>query len=565
MAKTTVGAEVQVEYKSVGDMRKAIKEATGDVIRMQEQFGATSKEALAAAKRVTDLKDRIKDATEIADLFDPGNKFKALGNTVMVAANGFTALQGAMGLLGVESAEVEKQLLKVQSAMALTQSLSAIADSGKDFGRLAAMIKGPVVAAFTTLKGALMAVGIGLFTSAIALLVTNFDKIKAVIYETFPALEGLFENMDRIKQIAMGVGNAILKFVLTPAKTMIKIIQGDFSGAMEELKNGYNVVKNFREGEAKEIESQAQEKEAARQEELRKQAEHNKKILEQQAAAAERLRQQRQQAEMQYTQWLEQERERQLKLTMNSFEKELFEFRKKYDEQLAIAKKYGFDVSQLNALRLAEGLRIVNEETKENKKSLDIRLNDFKAFLPQQATLTSTLTANDVQHTKERVSWAELEHDQKVAFAQSIGNAMGALSELVGRQTAAGKALGIAQATINTWIGVTEILRQDSVLPSPFDYIAKAVNVAATVASGINAIRNIVKVQVPGGGGGAVPSLPSAAPVQAQLSTPAQAQLLNAQAINNMGNQAVQAYVLNSDIQNNNQVNAFLQRNASIG
>jgi hypothetical protein len=51
-------------------------------------------------------------------------------------ASGFAVAQGAMGLFGAESEEVEKTLLKVQSAMALSQGLSTIADSAKDFQRL---------------------------------------------------------------------------------------------------------------------------------------------------------------------------------------------------------------------------------------------------------------------------------------------------------------------------------------------------------------------------------------------------------------------------------------------
>jgi hypothetical protein len=309
MAKETIGAQVQIEYKSVGELRKGLKDATGELLRMQQQFGATSKEAMAAAKRVADIRDRMQEAKEVADLFDPGNKFKVLGNAAASAAGGFSALQGAMGLLGVESKEVEKQLLKVQSAMALSQGLSTLADSGKDFARLAAVIKGPVVAAFTTLRGAMMALGIGLITSAVALLVQNFDKVKAVVYQMFPALEGLFDNMDRIMQIAMGVGNAILQFVLTPAKTMIKIIQGDFEGAMNELKSGYNVVKNFREGEQKEIKAQADERAAdaakKREEELKKQKEHNDKVREQQRAHREKMRQEQLEFEEQQRQDME--------------------------------------------------------------------------------------------------------------------------------------------------------------------------------------------------------------------------------------------------------------------
>jgi hypothetical protein len=53
--------------------------------------------------------------------------------------------------------------------------------------------------------------------------------------------------------------------------------------------------------------------------------------------------------------------------------------------------------------------------------------------------------------------------------------------------------------------------------------------------------------------------------MQPGLSPAVQGQALNAQAINDLGNQSLRAYVMNSDIQNNNQRNAYLERNARIG
>jgi len=55
------------------------------------------------------------------------------------------------------------------------------------------------------------------------------------------------------------------------------------------------------------------------------------------------------------------------------------------------------------------------------------------------------------------------------------------------------------------------------------------------------------------------------APMQPRLSSAVQGQALNADAINNLGNQSLRAYVMNSDIQNNQQRNAYLERNARIG
>ena len=113
MADVTIGARLELDandgINSLKQLKGQIKEAQAELLGMQEKFGATSKEAFAAAKKVAELRDRMKEANEVADLFDPGNKFKAIGNAVNALTGGFTALTGAMGLLGVESEEVQKQ------------------------------------------------------------------------------------------------------------------------------------------------------------------------------------------------------------------------------------------------------------------------------------------------------------------------------------------------------------------------------------------------------------------------------------------------------------------------
>ena len=121
-------------------LKAQMKEATINLIQAQEKFGDYSKEAVSAAKNLAQLRDKIAEAGETAALFDPGKKFQAVAGAVSAMASGFAVAQGAMGLFGAESEEVEKTLLKVQSAMALSQGLSTIADSAKDFQRLKAIV-----------------------------------------------------------------------------------------------------------------------------------------------------------------------------------------------------------------------------------------------------------------------------------------------------------------------------------------------------------------------------------------------------------------------------------------
>ena len=192
MAEEVVGVKIKVGnegFENIKELRQGLKAANDELLKAQTNFGNTSKEALAAAKKVAEFRDTIQEARETADLFDPGKKFQAFTGALSAVAGGFSAVQGAIGLVGVESAEVEKTLLKVQSALALSQGLSTIADSAKDFQRLATVVKTNVVGAFSTLRGAIAATGIGAFAVGLGLLVANFEKVKETVFGLFPGLE----------------------------------------------------------------------------------------------------------------------------------------------------------------------------------------------------------------------------------------------------------------------------------------------------------------------------------------------------------------------------------------
>lgn len=581
---TTIAGRIELDGSSIGNVRKQLKEATQDLIRMQEQFGATSDEAIAAAKRVAQLKDQIQDARETADLFDPGRKFAAFGGVVEGVAQGFTALQGAMGLFGIESKEVEKQLLQVQSAMALSEGLSGVLDAGKHFTRLGAIIKTQVVTAFSTLRGAIAATGIGLLISGVALLIENFDAVKKVIYDTFPALKGLFDNMDRIKQIARGVGEVIIRYVTGPMKAIIKIVQGDFKGAIEEVKGMFAITKNFRDGEAKAIKAQAEERAAADAERLKKEKEKNDKLAaERKKAADAEAKRRADELAKEKADYDKRNAERlgERKKGEDEIQQMLANYAKQEEDRAAdtALKKLELEKKRDKARLLqlgASSTEILESERYWNKLIEEQREKDRTAALQNVQKNGDAVTAMLAKQAQENLRIAKEEYEQKQAIRQAemklygdVGNALSLLGDLIGKETAAGKALAIAQATINTWLGVTEVLKQKSVLPEPAATISKIVNAAAIVASGLGAVRNIVKTRVPGGGGGAggaaTGALATTAPLQGGLSPQTQLQVQNQQAINQLGSQATRAYILNSDLQNNAQINAYLLRNASIG
>jgi len=136
--KKTIELDIQ---SNLGSLRSQLREAQAEVAAMADKFGATSKEATEAAKKAAKLKDAIGDAKDLTDAFNPDAKFGALTKSLGGAMDGFQAVQGAMGLFGTESADVEKALLKVQSAMAMAQGVQGVMESVDSFKTLITQVK----------------------------------------------------------------------------------------------------------------------------------------------------------------------------------------------------------------------------------------------------------------------------------------------------------------------------------------------------------------------------------------------------------------------------------------
>lgn len=175
----------------------------------------------------------------------------------------------------------------------------------------------------------------------------------------------------------------------------------------------------------------------------------------------------------------------------------------------------------------------------------------------------------EIKKEKEAADAVLLFEQQKRDTYKMTGDTMGALSDIVGKQTIAGKALAISQALINTYLGVTEVLKNKTIIPEPFGTIQKVASVATILAAGFSAVKNIGKTQVSGGGGGGGVSTPSMGNIAAPVSPQSTAMALLASTIQGIGNAAAggasRAYVLDSDVRNNDERNSRLQRAARLG
>lgn len=161
----------------------------------------------------------------------------------------------------------------------------------------------------------------------------------------------------------------------------------------------------------------------------------------------------------------------------------------------------------------------------------------------------------------------ELIKNQKLA---SIGQTFGQVANILGKNSAAGKAAAIAAATINTYQGVTQVWKNESVLPEPFATIQKVVSTATVLASGLKTVQQIKSVPKPkgvkggssGGGGGAPSSGRAAAPAFNIVGGSGTNQL--ADTIAEASNKPSRSYVVSSDVSTAQELERKTVADASI-
>ena len=637
-------AEPIILDANITPLKKQIKDATQELQVARQKFGDLSTEAVEAAKKVAAIRDAVAAANEQAALFDPGKRFQALTTAASTAAGAVGAVQGAMGLFGAESEDVQKALLKVQSAMALSQGLSQLADLGKVTEELKASFKGFIgtttqktaatatdtagVVANTTatksqslatmatsaatkaatislkvMRGALISLGIPALVLGLVSLVQNFGAIKDAILNTLPGLKGF---ADTIGNLVQGVTDFF--GITSKANRELESLTKGTASRNESIEQQIKLL-SAQGGKEKEIfelrkkqttqelqdiiasdrlDGKTTEERQKRRKELlnnltletaefnKKEADEAKAAAEKQAAEgkaaaekakaerekqnAEKLAEEKKLAEEQKA--LQEEKEAQDKEFAKRLNEILVESRlagikdendRARAELLAIQEQELADLAEDTKLRADQKLALHKQLEVRNKEELaaleqsfaeadaiaelealdkqiqddEISLQMQRDLLNQKDALLKEQFANGLieeakynaalkENSEARKEIDKQEYEFKIAQAQAASDLLGSLANLAGKQTAAGKALGVSAALVNTYVGVTEALATKSVLPSPFDIVAKIANVATVLASGLKAVRAITAVKVPGGGGGgggvSAPSIGGGAP-----------------------------------------------------
>ena len=197
-------------------------------------------------------------------------------------------------------------------------------------------------------------------------------------------------------------------------------------------------------------------------------------------------------------------------------------------------------------LKKAEGEATFQDEITAFERTRQLEREDMVA----RKVSGDALIAYDKETAAIKI---EIEKAQQQAKLAVIGNALGTIADAVGRQTVAGKALAVAQATVDTYAGATKAL---ATYPPPFGAIAAG----TVVLAGLLNIKKIISTKIPtmpgasGGGGGAVSAPSIATPTIPSVQTPqiqtTAGQNPTAQIAQTIGasQKPIKAYVVSQDI-----------------
>jgi hypothetical protein len=541
--KSTIALEIKVNGEaataSVGSFKKQLKDANNELLNMSAKFGETSKEAVNAAQKVAKLKDSIGDAKALADTFNPDKKFVALGGALQGATAGFSALQGAMGLFGSEGKEVEKALLKVQSAMALQQGISGIAGAMDSFKMLGNEIKGNLVKAFSTLKGAIAATGIGLLVVGVGLLVANFEKVKEVMTNLFPALSKITDFFGKMI-------NAVTDFVGVTSEAE-RATNRMISAADKSIDKN----KKFLQEHGDEIDQYTKRK-------IDAEISYNEAIKVKgadQVEMAKRLNRELAQADV--------DRRKQINADAKAV-------KDKNDKDAEAAKikrqaatdKYFEDARKQGAKDLEIAAAKIKDEQEQIKKeellaASKVTISSNAAIAVRDATKMSVEQTDALKKKYNDIDLADAKILQDAKVKATL-DTLNIVSDILGKESAAGKAMAISMALINTYQGIAAGVKLGFPLAIPA--------VLAAAATGFKAVKSIIATKLPNGGGGSGGggSAPSMGSIAAPIKPEAQTTTLSTQSINQIGVASSRAFVLETDVTNNQERIQRLNRAARI-
>jgi hypothetical protein len=503
--------------KATHDVSASFEEVYGDLqpltTRMGEAEDRLYELANAGQTATQEYKDllttvgnyrKVQIQTDMAVDAAASTMANKLGGALGGATAGFQLVQGAMGAFGAESAQVEEALLKVQSAM-------AIADGVKGFREAIPSIK----AFGSAMKAAIGSTGIGLLVVALGTLVAYWDDIKAAVSGVSDEQSRLNQKTDanvlaqQAKYDAISGQDNILKLQGKSERDILKIKQTQIQavikateaqlvqqeatkkaqvmaarrnqeiltgiltfltaplqlllGTVDMVGKALGKDFNLRQGLNKSITSLVFDPEET--------AEEGDKVINETKAKLAQLKNEA----AGFTLALK-EMDKPAEKVVTKSSKEVV---KKAEEEVSILKDFEVEKIDIRKATLDKTLEFQKLENEGLKQGLDLKLQ---------------IAQTERQINKQKIA------DMNEAL-EATASTLGQVADLFGRESAAGKAAAIAQATIDTYLSAQKAYTATVGVPIVGPVLAP-INAGLAIAAGIKNIKAIAAVKTPDGGGG---------------------------------------------------------------
>lgn len=186
---------------------------------------------------------------------------------------------------------------------------------------------------------------------------------------------------------------------------------------------------------------------------------------------------------------------------------------------------------------------------------------EFDALTLQQ---TARTRLEEAQANARRII-AEREAQAKMESYMLAARGFQTASQLIGQETASGKAFAVASTLISTYLSAQQAYQSQIAIPTPDAPVRAIAAATLAVASGLANVKQILSTKVPGfeGSVGSVGASPSTPPAFNVVGTSPQNQLN--QALVGQANNPVQAFVVEGEVTNAQQLRRGKVDASSLG
>ena len=527
--------------RTVKELRKELRDLKDQLLSTQQGTDEYNRTMVRAADIQHELKEQMEEINSSA--MDFGQKLGNVTKTMTGISGAITAATGALSLFGIENEEAQKKITATMTSLiGITEGLSKMDDGIKAFKRLTIAVNSSSKA-MGVFKTALISTGIGALVVVLGSVIAYWDEFTEAI--------GLSaKQMEKLGNIAKGVFNVFTSSLKGIAQALGKMIKGDFKGAWQSLKDGFNVVQNFNEGVAEAETKREEEKTNKAKEEAAERAkiaddEYKKRIeaaqklakYEKDLAAAKtrgeesgRYTQAAFDREMKYFDTLFKvyrkdseeynnlvlEKEQFLQDWENHFAEEAKKEEEVNKQKAEAAKKAAEEEKERAHQARLDMLQSFDEDLMTEQQKLDQRYQMLIDAATKEGEDTTKITE---WYEKEKTRIIEEEEEKQMQIRQAklnayeaigngIGDVLGSISDMMAEGTEEQKGMAIAATTIQMLTGIASALAMTYTTHTGWWDWAIGISQAASIAAA--GIASITKIsQVKSDGSGASTSVPS--------------------------------------------------------